>query len=197
MAVNVDPRFSKLPVQDLPELAAFVKLVKEQKVCSYLEIGSKYGGSFWHVVRAMPTGSVAVAVDLPFGSTFKRPFSEPYLLQCVEHLRAKGYDAHCILGDSTNEGVIRDVQQRAPYDLCLIDGNHNEPYVRADWANYGPMAKIVAFHDISWDMAKNPGKLNKIDVPKVWNEIKAGYRYQEIRLCPTKRDNGFGVLWRC
>ena len=141
--------------------------------------------------------SVAVAVDLPFTSTFKRPVSEEYLLQCVADLKAEGYDAHCILGDSTDEQVIEQVRQYEPFDLCLIDANHNEPYVRADWKNYGPMAKIVAFHDIGWDMAKNPGKLQKIDVPKVWAELKPQFRHQEIKLDPTKRDNGFGVLWRC
>ncbi len=194
----MDPKFNKLPVQDLAELDAFVRFVKEQKVCSYLEIGCKYGGSFWHVVQAMPKGSVAVAVDLPFKSTFKRPFSEPYLLQCVEELKIKGYEAHCILGDSTDKQVIEQVRQHGPFDLCLIDGNHNESYVRADWANYGPMAKIVAFHDISWDMAKNtPDKINRIDVPRVWAEIKDGYQHQEIKLCHTKRDNGFGILWQC
>lgn len=192
----MDPKFNKLPVQDLAELNAFVKLVKEQKVCSYLEIGSKYGGSFWHVVNAMPKGSVAVAVDLPFGSTFKRPVSEPYLLQCVTDLKAKGYDAYCFLGDSTDHQVVELVRQYAPFDLCLIDANHNEPYVRADWKNYGPMAKIVAFHDIAFDLTKNvPEKINKIDVPKVWAEIKDSYRYREIKLC--RGENGIGVLWRC
>ena len=150
-----------------------------------------YGGSLWHVVRAMPKGSVAVSVDLP-----KPKYrAEPYLLQCVEDLRAEGYDAHCILGDSANKDVIKAAKKRAPYDLCLIDGNHNESYVRADWANYGPMAKIVAFHDISCDPTRFADRVNKMQVAKVWDEIKTRYRHQEIKLSPTP-DNGFGVLWR-
>jgi Methyltransferase domain len=192
----LDPRYLKWPVQDTGELAVFVQFVRDQNIKSYLEIGAKYGGSFWHVVTAMPKGSLAVAVDLPYGSTFKRPMSEPYLRECIKELRTKGYAAHLILGDSTSEKVINDVRQRAPYDLCLIDANHTEAYVRADWANYGPMAKIVAFHDISYDMSRNHvGKIFPIEVPKVWNEIKVGYRHQEIKLCHTKSDNGFGILW--
>ena len=65
----------------------------------------------------------------------------------------------------------------------------------ADWQNYGPLARIVAFHDIGWRREANwPGK--RIAVPEVWNEIKAGYRFEEIKLCPTGKNNGIGVLWR-
>jgi hypothetical protein len=192
----LDPRYRKWAVQDAVELQAFLLLVRQEKVCSYLEIGAKYGGSFWHIVRAMPKGSVAVAVDLPYGSTFKRPFSEPYLRECVKELRSEGYQAHLILGDSTNVTIIDAVRTRAPYDLCLIDANHTEAFVRSDWANYGPMAKMIAFHDISFDMTRNHvGKIFPIEVPKVWDEIKTGYHYKEIRLCKSK-DNGFGILWR-
>jgi hypothetical protein len=65
-----------------------------------------------------------------------------------------------------------------------------------DWLNYGAMARIVAFHDIGYDLGDRPVPTWKIEVPKVWNEIKQGYRHEEIKLDPTKRDNGFGILWR-
>jgi cephalosporin hydroxylase len=191
----LDPRYINRPIQDDAELEMFVQFVREQGVRRYLEVGAKYGGSLWHVVNAMPKGSIAVAVDLPFTSTFKRPVSEPYLQQTVSMLRQSGYDAHLVLGDSTSFEVINTVRKHAPYDLCFIDANHSEPFVRTDWANYGPMAKIVAFHDISFDMSRNEGKLMPIDVPKVWNEIKADFRHREIR-ASKKRENGFGILWR-
>jgi hypothetical protein len=190
---ELDHNFLRRPVQDLNELRAFVEFVKEHKVKSYLEIGSKYGGSLWHVANALPRGSRVVAVDLPYESAFKRPVSKPYLERVAKDLRGD-YDMTLILGDSTDPDVVAKVRKRAPFDLCLIDANHEESYVRADWANYGPMAKMVAFHDISWNMARNPSKLFTIDVPKVWQEISMGRRVREIRLCPT-RDNGFGILW--
>lgn len=197
MKPAINPNYLKWPVQDIAELEAFVRFVREQNVRRYLEIGSKYGGSLWHITRAMPQGSLAVAIDLPFQSDFKRPVSEPYLQQSVSELRAKGYDVHLILGDSTSETVVEAARQHAPFDLCLIDANHTEAFCRADWANYGPMSKIVAFHDISYDMKQNrPGKIHPIEVPKVWEQLKTEYRHQEIRLCKTKKDNGFGILWR-
>ena len=45
-------------------------------------------------------------------------------------------------------------------------------------------------------LAIGPPKPWTIEVPKVWNEIKGGYRHQEIKLCKTKRDNGIGIIWR-
>ena len=56
------------------------------------------------------------------------------------------------------------------------------------------MARLVAFHDIGWQQMHRPGK-KPIEVPKVWQEIKKGFKSHEIRHCA--RDNGIGVLWRC
>lgn len=181
-------------LQSREELYKFIDLLKQEKVQSYLEIGSKHGGSFWHIVNgALPVGATVVSVDLPHGDrSFKE--SEPPLKECIAALRKKGYDARLFLGDSTDPGIIDEVSKLAPFDACFIDANHTEPYVRADWENYGPLAKIVAFHDIGWIPRPEPTKKMPIEVPRVWNEIKVGYRHQEIRMCP--RDNGIGVLWR-
>jgi cephalosporin hydroxylase len=176
------------PCQDLPELDAFIELVKRENINSYLEIGSRWGGSFWRVMTALPLGSRGVSVDL-------QPNND--LNQCMITLIQMGYVVRFIPGDSTNSKVVAAAQQGAPYDLCLIDGNHTAPYVRSDWKNYGPMAKIVAFHDINYSRPYlSPTAKWPIDVPKLWKEIKDKYRHEEIKLCHTRRDNGFGILWR-
>lgn len=180
-------------LQDAMEHAKFVELLKEEGVKSYLEIGSKHGGSLWRVARALPVGSKIVAVDLPHGDqSFKE--SQPHLEACVDRLVELGYMATLFLGDSTSQRLVDLVANFAPFDAVFIDANHTEPYVRKDWENYGPMARIVAFHDIAWQARPMPSKKMPIDVPKVWNEIKKDYRHKEFRLCP--RDNGIGVLWR-
>lgn len=177
-------------LQDQAELGQLIDLLKVEGARSYLEIGSKFGGSFWKVANSLPEGSRIVSVDLPWG---KRE-TEPHLIACWQALKAKGYDAHLFLGDSTDPAIIDAVKQLGPFDAVFIDANHTEPYVRQDWANYGPLARLVAFHDIGWEARPmSPGKLS-IDVPKVWNEIKTGYRHVEFRACP--RDNGIGLLWR-
>jgi hypothetical protein len=68
-------------------------------------------------------------------------------------------------------------------------------YVSRDFENYGGLARIVAFHDISWwrpdPWIKDHGKM---DVPDFWNGIKNKYRHREIKL--EQRNNGIGILWR-
>lgn len=181
-------------LQNLRELAKFAEILRAEVVNSYLEIGSKFGGSLWEIAKSLPVGSRLVSVDLPHGDkSFKE--SEPPLRECIAALRAKGYDAHLIIGDSTDPVVIAAAAALGPYDACFIDANHTEPYIRKDWANYGPMARIVAFHDIGFFRAGGmPVGKKPIEVPKVWNEIKQGRRHREIRVDP--QDNGIGVIWR-
>lgn len=180
-------------LQDGMEIGRFIDILREEGVRSYLEIGSKFGGSLWQVARSLPIGSRVVSVDLPQGDTsFKE--TQPHLEECVRALRELGYDVHLILGDSTKPEIVEAVRALGPFGACFIDANHTEPFVRTDWANYGPMARLVAFHDIGWRERPEPSKKMPIEVPKVWNEIKADHYFEEIKLCP--RDNGIGVLWR-
>lgn len=174
-------------VQDQAELVEFGRVVIAEKVRSYLEIGSKYGGSLWHVAIAMGQGARVVSVDLEARSDLK---------DCINKLKSLHYDAHLIIGNSTDPKTVDAAERLGPYDLCLIDANHTEPFVRMDWLNYGPMARMVAFHDIAYDLGNRPPKPWKIEVPKVWNEIKRDRKHREIKLCHTKRDNGIGILWR-
>ena len=180
-------------LQNKHELDRFIAFLKAEGVTRYLEIGAKFGGSLWHIGKSLPKGSKIVAVDLPHGDTsFKQ--SEQPLRECVSELRHRGYHVSLILGDSTDGKVINDVRALGPFDACLIDANHTEPYVRQDFNNYGPMCRMVAFHDISFFRAKGmpPGK-KPIEVPKVWREIKDRFRHQEIKIDP--QDNGIGILW--
>ena len=187
------PKYQTAMLQDRDEIKKFVKIIRENQVKSYLEIGSKHGGTLWHIGIELPTGSRIVSVDLPHGDTsFKE--SEPHLRDCADALKKMGYDTHLFLTDSTDEETIKAVTALGPFDLCLIDANHTEAYVRKDWTNYGSLAKMVAFHDINWKPRPAPSKKMPIEVPKVWNELKANYRHREIIYCP--RDNGIGILWR-
>lgn len=179
-------------LQDESELNAFLDIVGAENVKSYLEIGAKFGGTFRRVASAM-RGRM-IAVDLP-GGTRAWNESRPALTKHVDELRAEGYDARVIWGDSTDPKVIKQVSALGPFDLVLIDANHTLPYVTKDWQTYGPMARIVAFHDISWRRAPE-WKGIRIDVPQFWDSIKEPYRHEEIRLCPTGKNNGIGVLWR-
>lgn len=181
-------------LQDATELAAFTDLIRQEGCQSYLEVGAKFGGTLLRVASVMPPGSTIVAVDLPGGTRLWKE-SEASLKAAVAKLNADGYDARVIWGDSTNQFVVKQVAALAPFDAILIDANHTRPYVERDWANYGPMGDIIAFHDIAWHREPE-WKGVRIDVPQFWNEIKDNYLHQEFKFCPTRKNNGIGVLWR-
>lgn len=187
--------------QDEREISEFCALLTNEGVRSYLEVGSKFGGSLWRAANALPIGSRIVAVDLP-GGTKTWAESKLSLKGCIAALNAKGYDAQVIWGNSTDPSVIERVRALGPFDATLIDADHRwdpanpEPNgVQADWLNYGPMARIVAFHDLSWKRAPD-WVGTRINVPEFWASIKDGYRHREIVHCPTGKNNGIGVLWR-
>lgn len=181
-------------MQDEAEIAAFADLVRSEGVTSYLEIGSKFGGSLQRVANAMPVGSRVVSVDLPKG-TKAWPQSEPSLRNVVNELKKDGYEAHLIWGSSQDPKTIEQVRKLGPFDCIFIDADHRMPGVTADWENYGPMGSMVAFHDIAW-MRASTWVGTRIDVPEFWCRLKPDYRHQEFIMCPTGKNNGIGVLWR-
>lgn len=188
------PKYKTAALQHHSEISGFVDLLKREGVRSYLEIGSKFGGSLWRVGFALPKGSRVVSIDLPHGDeSFK--VTKPALEACVARLREIGQDAHVHIGDSAAPDAVAFATALGPFDCVFIDANHTEPYVRADWANYGPLGRMVAFHDIGWIEPQNfPVHKMKIDVPKVWRELKRAHLHVEIRA--DRGHNGIGVLWR-
>lgn len=137
---------------------------------SYLEVGARYGDTFWDVVRSMPKGSRAVCVDMP-GDVWGKQDAESNLTAACDELGALGYDVCLIIGDSRDPAIVERVRWLGPYDACLIDGDHRYEGVKADWLAYGPMCKQVAFHDIVGQGQRNsPGVY--VEVPRLWAEIK-------------------------
>lgn len=186
-------KYERAILQNRTEFDLFVALLKSENVRSYLEIGSKFGGSLWQMRNALPAGSRMVAVDLPHGDgSFKETQSS--LESCITALCELGYDAHLILGDSKVSETIERVQKFSPFDAVFIDACHTLAGVTSDWEHYGAMARIAAFHDISWRRVRYAGKKAPIEVPKLWEQLKVQYRHKEIQL--DHKDNGIGVLWR-
>lgn len=188
------PKYETMMLQNETELANYITLLQKEGVRSYLEIGSKHGGSLWRVGQALPKGSRIVSIDLPHGDeSFK--VTKPNLEACIARLKAMGHDAHLHLGDSTAPEAIAFAVALGPFDCIFIDANHTEPFVRTDFANYGPLGRMIAFHDIGWIEPPNfPKHKMPIHVPKVWAELKAAHRHVEFKF--DRGHNGIGVLWR-
>ncbi|MDP3952640.1 class I SAM-dependent methyltransferase [Microbacterium sp.] len=167
--------------QDEDEFAQMLGLVKGYR--SALEIGSRYGKSIERIAQQMPAGSRVVAVDLPYSDVIEdMPAPEPVLRETIAAIGLK-YDAHLLIGDSHHPEVVAAAQALGPYDFCFIDGDHSYEGVSADWENYGPQAKVVAFHDI----VNNPACM------KFWSEIKKSYRTVEYT---SSAWLGIGIVFR-
>ncbi len=169
------------PSQIKAEFDWFGAIMKRENARSYLEIGSKYGVSLKMASEWLPKGSKLVSVDTGGHET---------LLSCIGGLKAAGYEAHLIKGDSTRLETVEEVGLYAPFDCVFIDANHMTEYVEKDFYNYSPMCRLVAFHDVGYR-----GEHAKIHVPEFWNRIKTQYRHDELCLSPNS--HGIGVVWMC
>jgi hypothetical protein len=168
-AMNNKPGFGALLEQNEVEFSQMLSHIGHCR--SALEIGSRYGKSMQRIAAAIQPRSRIVAVDMPYSGGYgDAPAPEPILMQSMEAIDREGHEVHLFIGDSHSEEVVKMVRDLAPFDFCFIDGDHSYEGAKADWENYGPMAKIVAFHDI----------VNNVGCFKLWNEIKAaGHRTVE------------------
>lgn len=183
-------------LQNIKEHAAFLTLLKQEGIKSYLEIGSMYGGSLWRAAHVMPKGSRVVSVDYATHT----PEALPHLQEAVNDLKSEGYDVHLLHADSTAPETVEKIAALGPFDCVFIDGSHTLEAVEADWKNYGPMGRIVAFHDIAWNStwkSSVPGRITMpIFVPQVWDRVKKDYRHKEFKFHPSGNYYGIGILWR-
>lgn len=181
------------------EISRFIDLLKSSGVTSYLEIGARQGNTFYDVMTSLPIGSIGVAVDLP-GGTWGKSGTDLHLKKVCDILTDMGYKIYMYLGDSTTEDIISSVNQHAPYDAALIDGDHRYAGVKADFDNYSPMINsIVAFHDIDGRgvvQSSNPNLA--VEVPILWDELKEQYVYREFidKEDEPHRPMGIGVIFK-
>lgn len=171
------------------EIQAFIKLLQDSGVKSYLEVGCRHGDTFHAVGLALPKGSLLVAVDLPGARSGKHtggksPGSYKALHRAARDLKRRGQKTVVIIGDSHSSEVIESTRKYSPFDAVFIDGDHSLDGVRDDWHDYGPMGNLVAFHDIH---AEDKGPV------VLFNELKQEHRYEEFAFYDR---GGIGVVWR-
>lgn len=178
------------------EIAGLIDVFQREGVRRFLEIGSRFGGSLWRIANALPAGSLIVSCDSGRGMGGNRPGATSSLKACIAQLCELGYDAHLIVGDSQLAMTIAQVQPFAPFDAVFIDGDHELKGVTRDWNTYGAMARIVAFHDVAWQVPWGYANSKFVEVPALWNELKARHRHEEFVDRSTGGNMGIGVLWR-
>lgn len=178
------------------EIEGLIAILQREGVTRFLEIGSRFGGSFWRIANALPRGSRVVSCDSGKGMGGRKPGATQSLDACVKHLQRVGYDAHLVIGDSHRAQTIAEVRKLGPFDAVFIDGDHEYAGVLLDWKHFGPMARIVAFHDVGWIKPENYTNSKLVEVPRLWAELKPSFRHEEFIDYSDGRTMGIGVLWR-
>lgn len=151
-----------------PEELEFLKSLAG-KATSILEIGSRYGDTLVELAHSMPMKGLVAAVDLPGIQPWGYPDSEPHLRQNMARLESEGYATHLLFGDSTHPQTIKTARSLGDFDLVFIDGDHRYAGVKSDWEHYGPLGKVVVFHDI---VKHSEGAKNAPEVWRLWQEIE-------------------------
>lgn len=156
---------------------------------SLLEIGSNFGGALERMAGVMPKGSLIVSVDAAMDETPKFLNPVDSLKDVCRRLSIMGANVELFIGDSHSKSVIDAVSHYAPFDFCFIDGDHSYKGIKADWENYGPMARMVGFHDIH-------GALE--EPRRFWQDLKATgeYRTAETMSDDVTRAFGIGIVFR-
>lgn len=183
------------PAQDVEEFQQFLDLICAENVQRYLEIGARHGGSFNAVMRSLPPGSTGVAVDLP-GVAWGRDDSEAVLRRVISDLCRDGYRAELVIGSSQDPTIISAVAQHAPFDAVFIDGDHSYRGAHADWLNFGSLARIVALHDIAGDNVTTRHTPIPVEVPRLWQEVRAEIGATVHEYVTDRRRFGIGVVVR-
>lgn len=146
------------------QFAPYINKLLENKIESYLEIGTAAGGTFTFTSKELikngckscfaldvaPIGESATVSSS--GSPFKGLLAD-YIAKTPE----------CAFYNGTSASFFTE-HRPYPVDLVLIDGDHSYSGVARDWLMAVGRAKIIAFHDIVNQEVPGVGRL--------WNEVK-------------------------
>jgi hypothetical protein len=160
--------------------------LSKYSISSYLEIGTKHGGTFIITVEYLNKfNSIrsAIGVDLFHVKGLNR------YKKYNKNVKAFAIDSHSV-------EFKKLLNKIGPFDLVLIDGDHSYEGCLSDFLTIKDHAKIFAFHDIVGMGV--PG------VVRLWNELKTNYsnefnflefteQYQEVTETTGKTWLGIGL----
>lgn len=185
------------PKQVRWEIQTLYQRIRGQDARYLCEIGTYRGGTLYLWCKAAADDASLIAVDLP-GRISNFTFSARRRSFYRRFVKSATQTMHFICADSHQESTVSSVAHildSSRLDFLFIDGDHSYAGVNRDFELYGPLVRkggIVAFHDIL-----PRSNLPEVQVHRFWNEIKRGYRHEEIIAQEGRYANliGIGALW--
>ena len=171
-------------IQTGAEFWPLLDLYRARRPRRVLEVGTYKGGTLYHWLRNAPPGATVVSVDLFEDVTVDNTY-------LYAEWAGPGVQPVVVRGDSRDPNVVAAAAAHGPFDWAFIDAGHLEEEVRADWANYRPLAapgSIIAFHDIQDVEHIFP----RIQVHRLWAELAQEYVTREF--C-VPGGGGIGVVY--
>jgi cephalosporin hydroxylase len=201
---------------EIIQLAEFVRnhrgsTLKEAPY-NILEIGTKYGGTFYIWNKLNPGPGINISIDMNDGGQhggiseldmdkrdlwFQERFDNAYFIRGDSH--NEHIQFHCRYRlhrnrENQNNGVWdRSVFDERDIDFLFIDGDHTLKGVKRDYDMYSPFVRpggIIVFHDI---VISDHHHSRNVHVGEFWNEIKHKYTHLEF-VEPGNNWGGIGIL---
>lgn len=154
--------------QQPEEFAEWVRRVAAIKPTCYLEIGSLNGGTLLMVAPALAPRAKIISIDWGCAEN---------LVDALSELRAMGFDARLLTGDSTSPEMetrlLGELGKDRP-QACFIDGDHAYAAVLSDYelcrsaASFRPDGLMIGFHDLA-----TVGHFEGESVRAAWKTITA------------------------
>lgn len=173
-----------VPVQQYKEeFEELLRMYKELKPQTVVEIGSEYGGTLWYWLKHAPAGATVINVDP--------------LLRDPGFSLELAWQSWCPL-DVTLKTIVGYSQDKADevgqmvdeVDFLFIDGDHTYKGAKKDWELYAPMVReggLIAFHDLIPAMPHH-------GIHQLFNELKKDHEAYEYYSVNDQAMCGIGVI---
>jgi cephalosporin hydroxylase len=175
--------------QKVPELEPLVKLVRERRPQTVVEIGSLNGGTLFAWCQVAHPEALIVSIDLPRGM-----FGGGYSWRDARRFRKyalPGQELHTLRRDSQDPKTVERVEgllAGRSIEFLLIDGDHSYDGVKRDWQLYEPLVAesgLIAFHDILEHEAQP-----LCEVDQLWRELAP--LHETVEFSDPDDDRGYG-----
>lgn len=174
---------------------------KDKKTYNILEIGTKFGGTFY-LWNSINRSGLNISIDLEAGihggvSKEEMDKRDVWFNERFDNCRFIRGDSH---DSSTLMQAIRLLASIPPnnvnINMLFIDGDHTYEGVKQDFQMFSPFVSsggLVIFHDI---IISDHHHSRNVYVGEFWNEIKNDPRFESFEIIGSPDQNwaGLGVL---